>query len=95
MSNLTDNEADEVKDLAERLSKFVNGNSDAAVRALGVAMTHDHRTLIQAKARIMASFLMQLKEDHGNNFSDLRNEACCRWATKAIALAGEPLFPFI
>ena len=54
---LSEREAEEVKDLAERISKFVNGNSEEAITSLGQAMCNDHRTLVQSKGRMVRGFL--------------------------------------
>jgi len=89
--NLSDREKEAVKELAEHISKFVNGNSEEAITILGRSLCNDHRTLVQAKGRLIRGFLKQLREDHANGHFDLRNQALCEWAVKVE----DPCLPFI
>ena len=61
---LTDDESEEIKDLADRISNFVNRHSEEAITVLGRAMVNDHRTLVQSKGRMIRGFLKQLQENH-------------------------------
>jgi hypothetical protein len=88
---LSERETDEIKDLAERISKFVNSNSEEAITTLGRAMCNDHRTLIQSKGRLIRGFIKQLRDDHMVGRFDLRNQAIVEWAMKVE----DPCLPFI
>lgn len=91
---LSEREAEEVKDLAERISKFVNGNSEEAITSLGQAMCNDHRTLIQSKGRMVRGFLKQLQIDLKDGRCDVRNEAICKWADEVLTKVDGPHLPF-
>jgi hypothetical protein len=92
---LSDREADEVKQLADKISSFVNGNSEEALNALGKALAFDHRTLVQSKGRIIRSFLKQLQENHKEGHFDLRNKAICEWADEVLTKVDGPNLPFV
>lgn len=92
---LSDREADEVKDLADRISRFVNGNSEEACSALGIAMADDHRTLVQSKGRLVRGFLKELQRHHKEGFTDIRNEAVAKWADEVLNKVDGPHLPFI
>lgn len=88
---ITDTEQEEIKDLADRISTFINHNSEEATILLGKSLCNDHRTLIQKKGRMFRAFINQLRDDHKNGHFDLRNQALCEWASKVEV----PLLPFI
>ena len=88
---LSDSEQEEIKDLADRISTFVNRNSEEATSMLGRALCNDHRTLIQKKGRMFRGFINQLRDNHRSGHFDLRNEALCEWASKVEI----PCLPFI
>lgn len=91
---LSDREVDEVKDLRERISRFVNGNSEEAITALGIAMANDHRTLVQSKGRLVRSFLKELQANYKEGWVDVRNEAICKWADEVLTKVDGPHLPF-
>jgi hypothetical protein len=91
---LSDREIDEVKDLQERISRFVNGNSEEAITALGIAMADDHRTLVQSKGRLVRGFLKELQRHHKEGFTDIRNEAVAKWANEVLTKVDGPHLPF-
>ena len=92
---LSEREAEEVKDLAERISKFVNGNSEEAITSLGQAMCNDHRTLVQSKGRMIRGFIKQLQVDYKDQRYDVRNEAISKWADEVLNKVDGPHLPFI
>ncbi len=92
---LTEREVEEINDIKERLSRFVSSNSEEAISVLGGAMCDDHRTLVQAKGRLVRGFLKQLKDNHDNGNFDLRNEAICKWASNVLTKVDGPHLPFI
>lgn len=92
---LTERETDEVKDLAERISRFVNGNSEEAITTLGRALCNDHRTLVQSKGRLIRGFLKQLQDNYKDGFYDARNEAISKWADEVMSKVDGPHLPFI
>jgi len=92
---LSDDEAEAVKDLADRISTFVNRNSEEAITSLGRAMVNDHRTLVQAKGRMVRGFLKQLQENLKEGWVDARNEAVCKWADEVLTKVDGPHLPFI
>ncbi len=92
---LSDREHAEVQDLAQKISSFVNGNSEEALTALGTALTFDHRTLVQSKGRIIRAFLKQLQANHKDGNFDLRNEALCKWADEVLTKVDGPHLPFV
>ena len=92
---LSDDEAEAVKDLADRISTFVNRNSEEAITSLGRAMVNDHRTLVQAKGRMVRGFLKQLQENYKEGWVDARNEAVCKWADEVLTKVDGPHLPFI
>jgi hypothetical protein len=92
---LSETEREEVLDLADRISTFVNRNSEEAITTLGRAMCDDHRTLVQAKGRLVRGFLKQLQENHKEGWFDARNEAICKWADEVLNKVDGPHLPFI
>jgi hypothetical protein len=92
---LSDDEAEAVKDLADRISTFVNRNSEEAITVLGRSMVNDHRTLVQAKGRMVRGFLKQLQENYKEGWVDARNEAVCKWADEVLTKVDGPHLPFI
>ena len=91
---------EEAKELAEKISKFVNNMCDGRqhAKALGSAMLNDHRTLLQTKIVIVIEFLKGLSEDYSQGYYDARNEAACKIADKMLsALTPEDIMyiPFI
>ena len=92
---LSDSETEEIKDLAERISNFVNRNSEEAITVLGRSMVNDHRTLVQAKGRMVRGFLKQLQENYKEGWVDARNEAVCKWADEVLTKVDGPHLPFI
>jgi hypothetical protein len=91
---LSDDEAEAVKDLADRISTFVSRNSEEAITSLGRAMVNDHRTLIQSKGRMVRGFLKQLQENYKEQRYDLRNEAVSKWADEVLTKVDGPHLPF-
>ena len=92
---LSERESAEVKELADKISSFVNGNSEEALTALGKALTFDHRTLVQSKGRIIRAFLKQLQDNHKEGNFDLRNKAICEWADEVLTKVDGPHLPFV
>ena len=92
---LSDDEAEAVKDLADRISTFVARNSEEAITTLGRAMVNDHRTLVQSKGRMVRGFLKQLQENYKEGWTDARNEAVCKWADEVLTKVDGPHLPFI
>ena len=92
---LSEREADEVKDLRDRISRFVNGNSANAAIALGIAMADDHRTLVQSKGHLVNGFLKELQRHHKEGYTDLRNKAIAEWADEVLTKVDGPHLPFI
>jgi hypothetical protein len=92
---LSEREADEVKDLKERISKFVNRNSIDAIVSLGIAMADDHRTLVQSKGHLVNGFLEELQRHHKEGYTDARNEAICKWADDVLTKVDGAFLPFI
>jgi hypothetical protein len=92
---LSDDEAEAVKDLADRISTFVNRHSEEAITVLGRSMVNDHRTLVQAKGRMVRGFLKQLQENYKEGWVDARNEAVCKWADEVLTKVDGPHLPFI
>jgi hypothetical protein len=86
-----------VQQLADDISKFVNSISQSHIAELGVALTHDHRTLIQSKMRFVLAFLKELDNLYVHKFYDARNEAACKLANKMLANLNEmdTCLPFI
>jgi hypothetical protein len=83
-----------VQEMTEIISRFVNSADHAELRELGDAMAHDHRTLVQNKMRVFASFVATLAQQEQDGFYDCRNEASVKWAAK-IAQDGQPFLPFV
>lgn len=92
---LTDNESESINDLAERISRFVNSNSEEAITTLGRAMANDHRTLVQSKGRMIRGFLKELQTNYKDQRYDLRNEAISKWADEVLTKVDGPHLPFI
>jgi hypothetical protein len=92
---LTEREVEEINDIKERLSRFVNSNSEEAISVLGRAMCDDHTTLVQAKGRLVRGFLKQLQENYKEGWYDARNEAVCKWAVEVLTKVDGPHLPFI
>lgn len=65
--------------LADIMSQTVNSSRFDPKRC-AEAMAVDHRTLIQAKARLAIAFLRVLAQHHDEGRYDLRNEGACRAA---------------
>jgi hypothetical protein len=92
---LTDEESNDITDLADRISTFVNRHSEEAITTLGRSLVNDHRTLVQAKGRMVRGFLKQLQENHKEGWYDARNEAICKWANEVLTKVDGPHLPFI
>jgi hypothetical protein len=84
-----------IKDLADRISNFVNSMPEEVINELGREMTNDHRTLVQNKGRLVRGFLKQLQVNYKNGFVDARNEAICKWADDVLNKVDGPHLPFI
>jgi len=85
------------KELADAISSFVNSSGHGDIKELGIAMTKDHRTLVQSKMQFVMSFLSELSDLKANGFYDARNEQACTIADKMLsALDSEDKYlPFI
>jgi hypothetical protein len=92
---LTNDELDDIVDLTERISKFVNSHSEEAITVLGRGLCNDHRTLVQSKGRMIRGFLQQLQGLYKGGFYDARNEAICKWADEVLTKVDGPHLPFI
>jgi hypothetical protein len=92
---LNEKECADVKELADKISSFVNGNSEEAITALGTALAFDHRTLVQSKGRLVRAFLKQLQANHKDGNYDLRNKAICEWADEVLTKVDGPHLPFV
>ena len=92
---LTDDESEEIKEVQERISRFVNRNSIDAIVALGIAMANDHRTLVQSKGHLVNGFLEELQRHHKEGYTDARNEAVAKWANEVLTKVEGAYLPFI
>lgn len=86
-----------VKELADTISNFTNSLHHGYLKELGIAMTQDHRTLVQSKMHIVMSFLSELSDMHAHGHYDLRNEAACKLADKMLSALSEQdkCLPFV
>jgi hypothetical protein len=92
---LTERENDEVNDLREKISNFVNRNSIDAIVSLGRLMANDHRTLVQSKGHLVLGFLEELQRHHKEGHTDARNEAIAKWADEALTKTDGIFLPYI
>lgn len=76
--------SDEIKELADSISRFTNKATTADLEELGRLLNSDHRTLVQKKMGIFRGYLERLKENSENGFVDLRNEAAAKVAIKIL-----------
>ena len=72
------------KKLADDLTSMVNKADDQDLRNFAEQMTHDHRTLVQKKMKLVLYFIEELAKLHDSNYYDLRNEASCKLAKKIV-----------
>jgi len=87
-------EREKIKALADQISSFVNSASRPMIEALGQELAHDHRTLVQSKGNMVLAFLSELKTQNDEGRTDLRNQAICEWAAKALK-DGTPCLPYV
>ncbi len=76
--------SDEIKELADSISRFTNKATTADLEELGRLLNVDHRTLVQKKMLIFQGYLEQLKENSDNGLVDLRNEAAAKVAINIL-----------
>jgi hypothetical protein len=72
----------DITELAEAISKFVNSHSAADVYILGVALTNDHRTLVQKKMGIFMGFAQTMRDLQAAGHTDGRNEMTGKLCTE-------------
>lgn len=68
------------EEIAEVLSRFVNGSDTSKLKELAKLMTKDHRTLQQLKMKLACLFIEEMASQE---FYDARNEASVK-AAKAM-----------
>lgn len=89
---------EEARELAERISRFVNTMSGGRERAkaLGLAMLNDHRTLLQTKFVMVHTFINGLAINYTDRYFDARNEQACKLSSQMIEpIEQDPTLPYI
>lgn len=74
---------DEAKELAEAMSKYVNGMGNA-VEDVVAHLAQDHRTLQQGITKFCVAWLERCAQKHRDGDFDLRNQASAELGTKFI-----------
>lgn len=74
------------QELAEALSRFVNGASSDEMKELACDMARDHRTLVQQKFKLFLQFAKVLSHANETGNYDLRNEFAVRGSAKIMDL---------
>lgn len=89
-------ERDEAKELAEALSKYVNGMGNN-VNDVVDHLAQDHRTLQQGITKFCVAWLERCAQKHRDGDFDLRNEASAELGAKFIErmTPAERAMPFI
>lgn len=64
--------------LVEAFSSFVNGASQDEIKEFATDISHDHRTLVQAKFGLFLQFAKVLASNYDSGNYDLRNEYACK-----------------
>ena len=82
--------------LVEAFSSFVNGASQDEIKEFATDISHDHRTLVQAKFGVFLQFAKVLASNYERGNYDLRNEYACKTAADIMkATNGIAGVPFI
>jgi len=73
------------QDVADLLSRFVNGMSGSDLEELATLLQRDHPTLVTSKARVFVRFFELGTDDEG----DLRREALAKLSRAVVDLPAE------
>jgi hypothetical protein len=88
--------ADKRLALVEAFSKFVNGADADEIKEFCTDISHDHRTLVQAKFGLFLQFAKILAHRYETGEYDARNEYACQSSSKIMKmLDGQAGVPFI
>ncbi len=93
--NASTDQAARIKEIAEKISNFINSANRDEIKVLGSELTFDHRTLVQNKALMVQAFIGVLALNYTIGEYDARNEAACKWAHDVMTKVGLPPLPFI
>jgi len=72
------------KEVAEIISRFVNGASSQDIEALALEIRRDHRTLQQTTFKLVATLIEQWAKDETDGNFDARNESTVQTCRKLV-----------